>query len=106
MKKLLVMLSIFILLVFSISISLAQKLDYPCYGTLPSQCQQCVSDQCACRNVPGFCWCHDYCECGEYPPFLCNQMPAECASCLTPCCVLEGFQWCQLFTLWYSPYWM
>lgn len=106
MKRLFVVLSITVLLLSAISVSLAQKEDYPCYNTLPSQCKSCVSEKCMCRNVEGMCWCHDYCQCNGYPPYICNNVPVQCASCLTPCCVLEGFQWCQLFTPWYSPYWM
>jgi len=83
--------------------------EYLCNNLPPSMCQQCVHDQCACRNVPGTCWCHDYCErsCGQnFPTYGCpvEVISTECQSCLNNCCEVESFQYCQ--QQWFHPYWM
>jgi len=112
MKKLLAMLVALVLGISSVSIvsSGTQAEDeYICDNYPPSMCQQCVHNQCACRNVPGTCWCHDYCEqsCGQdFPTYGC---PAEvissgCQACLDNCCEVESFQYCQ--QKWFHPYWM
>lgn len=82
----------------------------------PSSCQQCLHGYCACRNVPNFCWCHDYCsqscngQIGEGCLVFENDGPRlvtlnqECQACLDNCCEVESFQYCQL--QWFHPYWM
>ena len=84
----------------------------------PSTCQQCMHGYCACRNIPGYCWCHNYCsqscngQIGEgcyvpnngYEPVIPGFLTQECQSCLDNCCEVESFQYCQ--QEWFHPYWM
>ena len=112
MKKILALLLAIILGISSVSIvssGFAQTEEYFCNNLPPSMCQQCVHDQCACRNVPGFCWCHDYCSqnCNQqFPTYRCpvESISSECQSCLDNCCEVESFQYCQ--QQWFHPYWM
>ncbi len=93
----------------SVSIVISGGSEYVCNNYPPSMCQQCTHDQCACRNVPGTCWCHDYCErsCGQdFPTYGCpvDVISSECQACLDNCCEVESFQYCQ--QQWFHPYWM
>ena len=121
MKKLMSILLAMIIGISSVSIINSGLVSTGTEASLcfpPSTCQQCTHDFCACRNIPGFCWCHNYCseacngQIGEgcyvlnngYEPVVPGSLNQECQACLDNCCEVESFQYCQ--QEWFHPYWM
>jgi hypothetical protein len=114
MKKTLAILVVLIIGMASLSIVSSGTAASLCFP--PSTCQQCTHGYCACRNIPNFCWCHDYCsqscngQLGEGCLVFENDGPRlvtlnqECQACLDNCCEVESFQYCQ--QQWFHPYWM
>lgn len=108
-KKVVIPLLSIIFLGMAIATSGGFSYMYFCFP--PSVCQQCMYEQCLCHNVPPinepYCWCHNNCDCigagtaqtGDCP------LPQGCdTNCLSQCCQVEAFQWCQ--ERWFHPYWM